>query len=436
MKVGPVHVVTETTMAWMQSALHRLSTGLADSNQEIERLAKLLSATTAERDRLLTLMTDVGAHAHRLMHHPAFAKYPPNWVAEPDVEDERSLAAAERVVAAYQRASAKAAAQDSGMWTHAERNNADFIHALKAGNVPDVRRRLSRLFRSSLINGLGRFHESMPEQIRTQPNGNRVQLQFTDVLVSLAEAVAAGRVTSVEQDADGYAHALDVNLDELLRGILERSGLELSFPHVGGAFGCVAAGQRLAIDSVVHGYTVHRLRQLGATPDWQFAEIGGGYGCLATLMMRHGFNNYTIFDLPWVNAIQGYFLIMAFPERQIRLLGESAGDLAVLPFWHFFNLPAKSVDVVINTDSLPEIGHAAARAYVEKTPPCARKFFFSINQEAKAAVEAFDPQLCVAELVAQSGGMSCQSRQRYWLRPGYVEEVFAPVCQNNNTGAG
>jgi hypothetical protein len=426
MKVGPVHVVTEATMTWMQSALNRLSTGLADSNQEIERLAKLLSATMAERDRLLTLMTDVGSHAHRLMHHPAFAKYPPNWVAEPDMEDARSLAAAERVVAAYQRASSKARAQDSGMWTHAERNNADFLRSLKDGDVQDVRRRLARLFRSSLINGLGRFHESMPEQIRAQPIGNRVQLQFTDVLVSLAEGASAGRVTSVEQDAEGHARSLDVCHDSLLHEIEIRTGLNLAFPEVCGAFGCLIAGKRVAIDSIVHSYTVHRLGQLGVEKTCRVAEIGGGYGCLSGLFGRRGIAEYSIYDLPWVNALQGYFLIMAFPETSIRLYGESTGKIAVLPFNEFFSLPSKCVDVVINTDSLPEIGPECARAYVRKIEQVAGRFFFSINQEAKAPVESFGPQLCVTELVREVSNMTCRSRQRYWMRPGYVEEVFIP----------
>jgi hypothetical protein len=33
----------------------------------------------------------------------------------------------------------------------------------------------------------------------------------------------------------------------------------------------------------------------------------------------------------------------------------------------------------------------------------------------------------VAELVEEAGGFAVLSRQRYWLRQGYVEEVFRPV---------
>jgi hypothetical protein len=320
---------------------------------------------------------------------------------------------------------------DAGMWNHAERRNARFIGALQRGDVSEVRNHMSALFQCPLINGLGRFHGYMAAQLRTS-NAATIQLQFTDALVSLAEAVGAARVTSFEQDARQHAHALDQDLDALLRRIEERTGLQLDFPNVGGAYGCTAAGRRLAIDSLIHGYTVRRLCELGARPDWRFMEIGGGYGCLAALMHRNGFANYAIYDLPWVNAIQGYFLIMAHPERQVRLFGEAAGDLQVLPYSQLFELPAQSVDAVINTDSLPEVGAPMARKYVANVCRIAKRFFFSINQEAKAAVESFEPQQCVAELVEESAGLTCLSRQRYWMRPGYVEEVYVPVPRQQN----
>lgn len=425
MKIGPVHVVKEATMAWMQAALHRFSSCLANSNQELERISQLLAETTNERDRLLRLVADANVQAHRLQHHPAFARLAPVWMLDADADDQRSRGAAERVVAAYQRVMATQAMCDAGMWTHAERRNATFIAALQGGNLSAVREHLASLFQSQLINGLGRFHENMAAQIRALAY-LPIQLQFTDALVSLAEAVGAARLTSFEQDAQQHARALDHDLDVLFREIETRTALRLEFSNVGGAYGCTVAGRRLAIDSLIHGYTVQRLRELDARPDWRFVEIGGGYGCLAELMHRHGFTNYAIYDLPWVNAIQGYFLILALPEKSVQLFGEPPANMAVLPFWEFFDLPAQAADMVINTDSLPEMGAAIAASYIESIATVAPRFFFSINQEAKADVEAFGPQQCVAEIVERTGGLRRVSRQRYWMRPGYVEEMFIP----------
>ena len=56
-----------------------------------------------------------------------------------------------------------------------------------------------------------------------------------------------------------------------------------------------------------------------------------------------------------------------------------------------------------------------------------RTAFLSVNQEAKAYVPGVGPQQCVAELVDEAGGFERVSRQRYWMRQGYVEEVYRPV---------
>jgi hypothetical protein len=142
---------------------------------------------------------------------------------------------------------------------------------------------------------------------------------------------------------------------------------------------------------------------------------------------RAGVRRYAIFDLPWVNALQGYFLIRTLPEGTVRLHGEDAGDVRVLPYWKLDDEPAGSCDVLVNTDSLPEMGHATAKGYLPKVRRVTRGVFLSVNQEAKAEVPGVGPQQCVAELVAEAGGFRAESRQRYWMRQGYVEEVYRPT---------
>jgi hypothetical protein len=53
--------------------------------------------------------------------------------------------------------------------------------------------------------------------------------------------------------------------------------------------------------------------------------------------------------------------------------------------------------------------------------------FLSINQEAKAPNLDVGRQNCVAELVETHGGLQRIARHRYWMRQGYVEEVFVPA---------
>ncbi|HUR53672.1 MAG TPA: hypothetical protein VMZ71_06055, partial [Gemmataceae bacterium] len=156
-------------------------------------------------------------------------------------------------------------------------------------------------------------------------------------------------------------------------------------------------------------------------------EVGGGYGCLALLAHRAGVREYAIFDLPWVNALQGYFLLRSLPEGIVRLYGESGGTLRVLPYWKLDDEPAKSCGVAVNTDSLPEMGRDTAAGYLPKIGRVARRAFLSINQEAMAHVPGVGPQQCVSQLVDEFGGFAAVGRQRYWMRQGYAEEVYRPV---------
>lgn len=424
MKLGPLHVVTRDTMQTMQGLMHALAQGLSDANNDRLRLQAELGELGTERDQLREQLADPATASSRLMHSPAFARVAPCWILDPDDADRRSIEAAQRVVDAYHCCQREQSAPAPGMWDSIARRHRDFLTALEGGEVCEVRASLARLFQSDLIWGLGRFHEDMAPQIRANPNRNRIQIQFSDLLVSFAEAVGAASVTCVEQDPKRHARPLDIDLDTLFAEIESRTGLRLDFPPVGGAYGCMLGERRLAADSLVHGYSLWKILGHGGG---DIAEIGGGYGGLAALAaLNLPTGQYSIFDLPWVNAIQGYFLIMALPPGRVRLFGESLGSIEVLPFWRFFQLPDRSVDLVVNTDSLPEIGRATAEAYVATISRVARTGFFSINQEAQASGAGFESQVRVGELIERHGGMIRRDRARSWLRSGYVEEFFAP----------
>ena len=184
-------------------------------------------------------------------------------------------------------------------------------------------------------------------------------------------------------------------------------------------------GERLVtIDSLVHAWTAYRLRQIAGGAAEAF-EIGGGYGGLALLASRAGFAQYAIFDLPWVNALQGFFLLRALPDASIELYGEDRGPIRVLPYWTLDEQPDAACDVLVNTDSLAEIGEATARRYLQQIARVTRRCFLSINQEAMARVEG-GRQNCVRDLAEASGALLPATRHRAWMRHGYVEETFLP----------
>lgn len=433
MKVGPVHVVTDRTMAGMLHIMHGLQS--AHDAAARERDAARAEQESARRER------DAARRAHRaevealrhttvpaqFLHHTAGATLPESVLLPPDADDDRCREAVRRVVAAYRRARADFRAPSRGLWEHIEGTQAEFISALDCGDERRAGDVLRRTFRTDAVWGLGYVAAATADDVVANPRANVNQLRIRDMLLGLASAVGAARVTNPEQSPAEHARPLAADPGPELTAAEGVVGFDVSMPEVGGNYGGHVAGKVVSADTLYHAYAVHRLAELGATPRHAFAEIGGGFGCMALLAHRAGFADYAIYDLPWVNALQGYFLIMALPETPVRLYGEDAGSLAVLPGWGFGGLAGRSVDWVINTNSLPEIGGETARNYVRDTARVAREGFYSINMESKTAVLDYGPQNCVAEMAAEVGGLRRASRHRYWMRYGYVEEVYRPV---------
>lgn len=402
MKLGPIHLIRDATFR----RLHQL-----------QRLWDQFStALTAAARTGNPLAGEVLDHSHGLAHSPLCARLAPPLFTDP-TDDAAGRRAAGRVVVAYQRAAADGPAPRIDH--RPGREQRDFLAALGRGDVAAVTVTLARMFTTELTGGLGHSHPSHIPQLRAG-GASHVHLGFTDTLVSLAEAIGAARVTHITRDATSHLHPLDRDLNALFDATATKLGFDPVFPAVGAAYGFGVSGRLVTTDGLIHAYNAHRLRQLGANSAGTVFEIGGGYGCLALMACRAGIGHYTIFDRPWVNALQGYFLIRTLPEGTVRLYGEDAGDVRVLPDWKLGDEPAKACDLLVNTDSLPEMVPAAVKDYLRTIRHVTRGAFLSVNQEATA-------RPCVAELAAEVGGFEVLSRQRYWMRQGYVEEVYRPA---------
>ena len=385
------------------------------------------------RDHLADLVNAYTAPG--FTHPPVVVSMAPPWILDPDPPTAQVKEAVRRVVDAYHRAMADFEHPSRSMWNLIEAKHSDFLEALRERRLDSVGDWLARLFQTDLVWGLGVVGGDHATCLRQDPERSHLHRALADVLVSLGEAASVLRVTSIEQQGVRiHQEALHVALDAVLLAIEQKTGLGLSFPPVGAACGFRLAGRLITLDSIIHSYTVHRLRQLGATAEASIAEIGGGYGCLAALCYRAGYRNYTIVDLPWVNVLQGYFLTMALPPGAVRLYGETSGVVAVLPHWCLHQLLDHSLDYVVNTDSLPEIGPETANRYIAEIARCLRGIFLSINQEAKAPNVDAVTQNCVTELIERHGGFRVLARSRAWMRQGYVEEVFAPGPPSGRSG--
>jgi hypothetical protein len=409
MKLGPLHVIRHGTFDRLHKS-ERLWHHFSDELTRAGDAANPLAARVLE-------------HTHGLMHSPLSARFAPT--VKPTVaEHPRGREAAERVIAAFRKAMAEPAAPPAAsMWDHLTRDRGAFLAALTAGDVPAVQNALESLFTSPLVHGLGQVHTShlpLLEQAMTH-----LHFHFTDTLVSLGEAVGAVRGSCMGQDAPGHLRPLHKDLNDVYRTLVPRLGFDAHYDRHCGAFGFLVADKLLTIDSLTHAYAAWRLVQLGG-PGANLYELGGGYGGLALMGHRAGLRRYAIFDLPWVNALQGFFLILATPPGTVRLYGEDAGGLRIEPYWNLYAEAARSCDWLANSDSLPEMGEATAVDYLGHIRRVVKDGFFSINQEAKVDVPGVGPQNCVHELIRRTGGFRLAGRHRHWLRQGYVEEVYVP----------
>ncbi|HEY9717555.1 MAG TPA: putative sugar O-methyltransferase [Trichormus sp.] len=403
MQVGPIKLMKSKTFSEVMSKMNLLW-------EENSRLATELGA---------------GLTTHSFMHYPWHATTAPKVIQPPDQDSDNHRDAVARVIAAYSKAAAETIKPASGMWDDIEARNKDFMTALQTGDAAALGPILAKLFQSQAIWGLGKFDENLLNDMKAPHEKSHLQLRITDALVSLGQAVGVKAATSIEQQGvEPHIKALSVDLNQLAAEIETAIGFALAAPAVGATYGCTINNEFITLDGVINTYVAHRLKQLGVTKSASVVEIGGGFGCLSEIVARAIGCQYHVYDLPWVSAIQGYYLIMSLPQGTVKLFGESTGNIEVLPFWHFDKLTEGSIEFIVNSDSLPEMGYDTARSYIEKISKNLRGMFLSINQEAQAKNANSGKQNCVHAIAESVGGLRLASRSIYWMRQGYVEEVF------------
>jgi len=405
MQVGPIKLMKSKTFSEVMSKMNLLW-------EENSRLATELGA---------------GGTTHSFMHYPWRATTAAKVILPADQDSAKHKDAVARVIAAYQKAAAETVKPASCMWDEIESRNKDFITALQNGDAGALGPILARLFQSQAIWGLGKFDENLLHDMKAPHDKSHLQLRITDALVSLGQALGVRAVTSIEQQGvEPHIKALEVDLNQLVSLIQDEAGFAISSPKVGATYGCTINDELITLDGLINAYIANRLKQLSVTKSATVAEIGGGFGCLAEIVARAIGCKYYVYDLPWVSVIQGYYLIMSLPEGAVKLFGEQAGNVEVLPFWQFDQWTPRSIEYVVNSDSLPEMGYDTARGYIEKISRNLSGMFISINQEAQAKNVYAGSQNCVHSIAKSVGGLKLSGRSIYWMRQGYVEEVFIP----------
>ena len=165
-------------------------------------------------------------------------------------------------------------------------------------------------------------------------------------------------------------------------------------------------------------YQAIRLKELSKFHGAKILEIGAGLGRTAFYARALGLTNYTIVDIPLTTVAQGIFLGSkdVLGENSISLVEEpfSEGQLRIRsPEWLLES--DERFDIMINVDSITEMDQKIATQYA-KWASERIKLVFSINHEVNpfTAKEIF------------CSYFTSMSRSLYWMRRGYVEEIFSP----------
>jgi hypothetical protein len=340
---------------------------------------------------------------------------------------------ASRIQTAYRKALSENGGNQNSLWQQIERaHHGKFLECLSSADPLSLARYLQNIFNESILWGIDQPAEhtqllASPEQQATYA------AHLKDRLLALGEALGCLPVENPEQGRWGQNFGLDP--EEVVSRIEEFLCIDIRPPEVAdGCFGIQTAKGLFNYHDINAIYVAWRIKNLLADiPEPRVCEIGAGMGKVAYYATRMGIPYYTIVDLPQINAVQAFYLLSALSEQTVSLLGEQPNTtIQILPFWRYPEFPEGSFDLVLNQDSLPEMGYDAAVSYIQQTAEKSKDFFLSINQEGE---EVMTPdghrEHIVWQLVKQCSAYRRLYRFPFWLRRGYVEELYTTARAGN-----
>jgi hypothetical protein len=365
-----------------------------------EMQTKLLEAASMKSqiaaERRLSFLTHRDLHGKNLPIEVA-------WCEHSFLQDDNLL---RRIQSAYRSAIARDETLGVSFWTGTIAEQKQLEHEALMADDPDA---FGCLF-SNPLNSTIFYGFDLLNKIETKP-GAVGQHDFHadwayDNLIRLCEAVGVIRLHYPETHVGA-----EFPLPSHLLGLLDKAfGFKVDFPnpYAGEVRFKTSRGiaSYRAIQALYQAYLIARAGVI------KVVEIGAGMGRTAYYANKFGIGDYTIVDLPMTNVAQGHFLGSAIGPTSVSLYGETlSAPIKIIPPADFF-ASEETYDLVVNVDSLTEMSRESASKYFA-TAAERSGALLSINHE-------FNP-FTVQEI---SGTLKPSSRQPYWLRNGYVEELF------------
>jgi hypothetical protein len=251
--------------------------------------------------------------------------------------------------------------------------------------------------------------------------------------VTLMDAIGLHRVRvfSIEDDSER------IDIDASLKKLDSALRQTILFPNpFRGEFGLETSRGVASYRAVQALYQAWRLSEI-IRPRGRATvlEIGPGLGRTAYYAFKMGIGDYTTVDLPLGVVAQACFLGGTLGPDYVWMIGDNPnladGRIRLLPSSKLDEIQQK-FDIVLNVDSMTEMSSDVAAKYVTWIAKSA-DIFLSINHEANAFTVA---ELASAHLFPGAK----TARSPYWMRQGYVEEIFAihpePAAASSDDDAG
>jgi len=287
---------------------------------------------------------------------------------------------------------------------------------------------LNNMFSTYLTHGFdsGKEANDACRDLENKFSANYIATVYFDKILLLAQALSI--IPSYNPEQSSYKFEGCIN--ELLRKIQSKVDFDITAPpFYGGNIGIKTDFGIHTMRTLMSIYITHSIKK-EIPIDSKICEIGGGSGLQTYYLYKAGFRNISIVDLPIANLCQGYFLkrnihdIPVFLNNQFsKTIREKSIEL--LSPENFYLADSSKWDVIINIDSIPEMPFKVGEKYINHIFNT-NKFFISINQESQALALDGQHQLNCHEICKNFPTHVNKIRFPFWLRTGYVFEIWEP----------
>lgn len=315
---------------------------------------------------------------------------------------------------------------DNDLWTHIVRDNFGQMIAFVQNDDAEQLSRFLVDFGSQYL-WFGGISTGVDGYNHWDTSEQAVARTYFDKLISLGEYLGALPTENPEQGVSGnWQRHVKTSPEEIATKVSRSLGVDiappLGFIHTVG----IRIGERLLHYRHINAaYLAAKIATL-SDKTGRICEFGGGLGIAAYYMHKMGFLDYTLFDIPLTNLFSSWFLIGALGSENVSLEGEKLKPNAVKirANWQCLEMPRNYFSVVANMDSFPEINRTIFLGYVEQIQKMTTDYVLSINHEVDAVIPEGERHLNVSEILDSQSGLTRVYRAPYWIRRGYVEELY------------